>query len=167
MKSLTKKIELLANVTIIALALLLGGVLIKRYLLTEAKPVEASAGDKISVPEVDWTKNGQTLLLVLQSDCRYCTESAEFYQRLVREAANRNRARIVAVLPQEVSDSRQYLDEHGIKVDEVRQGSLETMKIAGTPTLIMVNDKGVVTNVWRGKLTPEKESEVLSHLTVP
>jgi hypothetical protein len=169
--NLLKKTELLANVAIIIVAVLLGGVLVKRYLLTsddgfgdENSVLRIAAGAKVSLPEMDWAKSDRTLLLVLSKGCRFCSESAPFYQRLVLDTEGRGGARLVAVLPQDVNEGRKYLDELGVTIKEIKQSTLDSLGVGGTPTLILVNSEGVVTDSWVGKLPPDKESEVLDRL---
>jgi hypothetical protein len=108
------------------IAVLLGIVLVKKYLLTNDRPQSAPrmvAGTRMALPGVDWSKNGQTLMLVLQKGCHFCTESAPFYQRLVKEAAERGNVHFVAVLPQEVPEEKKYLEEIKVPIDEVKQAS--------------------------------------------
>ena len=166
-----KKTELLANIAIIIVALLLGGVLVKRYFLKgdEAAPARNTdpripAGTKAALSGVDWAGNGQTLLLVLSRDCHFCTESAPFYQRLTRETAGRADVHLVAVFPQEVAEGRKYLDNLGIPISEVRQAAPGSTGAGGTPTLILVDTNGVVKNSWVGKLSAPEESEILTQL---
>jgi hypothetical protein len=107
-----KKIELLANVAIIAVALLLGVVLVKRFLLPSPPPpgppqaAQIKPGTKVQLDGVNWGDSSQTLVLALSDTCRFCTESAEFYQRLARHRAERGGPRLVAVLPQPVAQGR-------------------------------------------------------------
>jgi hypothetical protein len=68
------------------------------------------------------------------------------------------------VLPQEKEEAAKYLDGLGISGIEIRQSMLDTLLVAGTPTIIVTDNKGEITNVWFGKLSPEKENEVLSRL---
>src|SRR5690242_2897322 len=104
MRTLLKRIELLANVSIIIVAVLLGVVLVKQLVLNKntqpARPAsagrEVSRGDKVSVSGVEWAKNSHTLLLVLQKGCHFCTESAPFYQRLIKQTSARNDIKLVA-----------------------------------------------------------------------
>jgi len=161
--TLTRKLELAANVAIITVAVVLCAVLVKTYLLapTPQAPQQSLVGARVPVPEVDWRGNGRTLLLVLQKGCRFCAESAPFYQRLAGEAGQ---VRLVAVLPQQVEESREYLRELNVPVGEVRQAPFKDLGIRGTPTLLLVNGEGVVTGSWFGKLSPDKEEEVLSRL---
>lgn len=162
----TRKLEVGANIAIIIVALLLGIVLVKKYLLTdqtEPPPLKV-VGTKVSLSGVDWSRNGQTLLLVLQKGCHFCTESAPFYQRLVRETSGSNQVHLVAVLPQEASEAKQYLDQIQVPIGEVKQASASSLGLRGTPTLVLVNSEGVAVNVWEGKLLAADESKVLSRL---
>jgi hypothetical protein len=166
-----KKVELLANVAIIVIALLLGAVLVKRYLMPAAPTSPPAAaqiqpGTKINLPGVDWGKSEQTLVLALSDGCRFCTESAGFYQRLAKEKASVGGVRLIAVLPQEVSQGQTYLSSLGVAVDEVRQSTLGAIGVSGTPTLLLVDNNGAVKQSWLGKLPPDKETEVLSRFGV-
>lgn len=168
MSNAYKKIEAAANVAIIVVALLLGGVLVKRFLLPGAEPARADprvpAGTKATLPGVDWAKNGRTLVLVLSRDCRFCTESAPFYRRLAGEAGGRSDIRLVAVFPQTVEEGREYLDGLGVNVHEVMQAAPSSTGAGGTPTLILVDGGGVVRNSWVGKLAAPEESDVLDQV---
>lgn len=162
-----KKIELLANVAIVMVTLMLGVVIVKQYFLagtSKAIVKEVAAGTKISLPDVDWGKNHQTMLLVLAQGCHYCADSAPFYQKLLRETEQRGQVKLMAVFPPGSSDGKKYLNDLGVPIKEVKMASLDSIGITGTPSLILVNSEGVVTNVWLGQLPPEKESEVLSRL---
>ena len=168
---LLKRVELLANVAIIIVAVLLAVVLVKQMTATKTdqptRPASARRdlrrGDKVTLP-VDWAKNSHTLLLVLQKDCRFCTESAPFYQQLVKETSARSDIKLVAVLPQTVDEGKQYLKDIGVDIADVRQVSPSQINVSGTPTLILVNNEGVASDVWPGKLSPDTEPKVLSKL---
>ena len=63
-----KKLEIAANVAIILVAGLLGYVLLDRYVFHKPpreRPTIA-AGEKIPLADVDWQRNGRTLVLVVQ-----------------------------------------------------------------------------------------------------
>ena len=170
MNNLFKKVEFLANIAIVIVALVLGAVLVKRYLLPTSQPSQIAtdrlvkAGTKLSVNGVDWAKNKRTLVLALSTDCRFCTESAPSYQRLAQKRSEGAHITMVAVLPQELSQSQKYLSDHGITVDDVKQAKPSSIGASGTPTLIMTDGNGMVTKAWVGKLPPVKEAEVLALL---
>ena len=167
-----KRDEHLANVAIIVVAILLGAVLVRRYLLPAAPPPSPSEaarikpGTKLSLPGVDWGGSSRTLLMVLSTNCRYCTESAPFYQRLAQEKEKHDDLGLLAVLPQSADESQKYLGEHGIKVDAVKQATPASLNVRGTPTLILVDQTGAVVESWIGKLPPPKEVEVLNRFLV-
>lgn len=171
MNEVLKKIELVANLAIVAVALLLCTVLVKSYILpapTHERAREMAEtrksigrGDEVAISGIDWQKNGRTLLLALSSTCHFCTQSAPFYQRVVKE---RGDTQLVALLPQSAEEGRSYLEQLNITVADVRQASLARLGLSGTPTLILVSERGIVSDVWVGALAPSKENEVLSRL---
>jgi thioredoxin-related protein len=165
---LYKKIELLANIAIILVAVLIIVLVVKKYITPDHQEAVAGipVGNKVSMPDVDWAKNGRTLLLVLQKDCHFCTESAPFYQRLVRETAEQRNVRLIAALPNTVDESKQYLSNLGVSIDEVKQASLNSIGVEGTPTLILVDGTGKIEASWVGQLPPDKEAEVLKRLQI-
>jgi hypothetical protein len=164
------KLETAANAATIVAALLISIVLIKVYLLpaaptrtrlaTPAIAVGTSMKDRLA--GVDWQKNSRTLVLALSTKCHFCTESAPFFRKLVEEPG-RN-AKLLAILPQPVAESKRYLGEENVHVDAVMQASLSKVGIRGTPTMLLVNGGGVVTNVWIGRLEPSQQAQVLEVL---
>jgi len=168
MNRLLRRTELVANICIIAVALVICAALVKRFLLkspSTASPAPSVAtGTKITLPDVDWAKNGKTLLLVLSTGCRFCSASAPFYQHLASKAISQQGARLIAVLPQGVEQSREYLKSLNVTIDDVKQASPPALGVRATPTLILVNNVGLVTDSWVGQLSPDKEAEVFARL---
>jgi len=170
MNDLFKRVEFLANIAIVIVALVLGVVLVKRFLLPgdEPRPIATDrsikVGTKLSVDGVDWARNERTLVLALSTDCRFCTDSAPFYRQFAQKRSEGARIKLVAVLPQEISESQKYLSDHGITVDDIKQARPSSIGVSGTPTLIIADGTGTVTKSWVGKLPAEKEAEVLTLL---
>lgn len=170
MKNTSQKIELAANVLIIVVALLLGGVLIQKYLLSSPPPTNNQAarlqpvvGTKVNLPEVNWSQQPKTLVLALSTGCRFCNESAPFYKQVIQNIENK-KIKLVAVFPTPEEQNIAYLNKLGLSNMEVKQSPLDSVQVSGTPTLILTNDKGEITDFWVGKLTPEKEAEVINKL---
>src|SRR5215475_6692607 len=114
MNKLNKRINLAANLAIILVVVLIGIVFVKNYLPSiysrhKNRDYRVSAGRNVSLPSVDWENNGETLLLVLDTKCGYCRASAPFYQEIAREASQNHGVQLIAVLPQSISESKQYL----------------------------------------------------------
>jgi hypothetical protein len=160
-------LETVANLSTILVSLLLSVVLVKVFLLPEVRPAASSPRRQVargtslkgSLPGVDWAKNGRTLVLAISTRCHFCTDSAPFFQRISKERPASTR--LLAVLPQTVDESRKYLDQEGVRVDDVKQAQLDSIKVSGTPTLLLVDNAGTVAEAWVGKLEPTQEEDVL------
>ena len=185
MKKAFRRIQMSANLAIILIAVLLSLITIKHFTsptdptasgegprripATAAEPKPNTITEKISpigkpIP-IDGLnlRNQKSLVLYLSTKCRYCTESAPFYKRLLKEI-NAKGISVVAVLPQSVEESREYLKEHGVQIDAVKQSSLQSIGVRSTPTLLLTNASGIVTDSWVGKLRPDREEQVISKL---
>jgi hypothetical protein len=165
-----RRAELAANIAIIIVASVLCVALVKTFLLSAAPPRPAPAlttisrGARLLVPDVDWSQHQRHVVLVLQKGCHFCSESAPFYRELWGAVGGRKDVDLIAVLPQDEATSTEYLKGLGVSVNEVRRSDLSSVGVSGTPTLFLTDGEGVVTDVWVGKLSPEKEQEVLKRL---
>lgn len=165
MRLTNKTLELMANAAIIALALLLGWLAIKRHFFTPARQpasLESPAlvGSRLALHGGAWAGPGPTVLLALSTHCRYCTESAPFYRRLAQALATRPDTKLLAVLPEDSAEGQRYLQALGVPGADVRQAPLPAIGIRGTPTLLVLDNTGVVVNAWIGQLNAADESEV-------
>jgi thioredoxin-related protein len=120
-------------------------------------------GQAVQIKDFDWHRKQHTLVLALQTTCRYCAESAVFYQQLLR---NQDFAdwQAVAVLPQDVDKSKAYMQSQGYFVHNVRQMDLGSLGVIGTPTLFLVDQRGKLERRWVGKLAVAQEEEVTTAL---
>jgi thioredoxin-related protein len=166
-KDFSKKVELAANAAILIVAVIFGYILVQKYFFTpptlDTAPKEIAKGTKLAVPETDFQANGKTLLVVLQKGCKYCTESMPFYKDLLEKTPAKG-VKMVAVLPGSFEESSIYLKDNGLMIPDIRQAALNSVNVRGTPTLILVDDKGEVSKSWVGKLPSEKEKEVIDQL---
>lgn len=169
MDTTLKKSQLFAYIAIIAIAVLISISILRNRDSTNPQPRNSInpvaenqklIGTKFPAQDVDWKKSKQTLVLILSKTCHYCTESVPFYQRLMKDG----NTQVVAVTSQTVSEGREYLKNIGLTTGEVRQGNPGSIGVVGAPTLVLVNNEGIVINVWSGKLSPEQEEEVLNQL---
>jgi hypothetical protein len=167
--SFSRSVEVCANVAIIVVALAIVAVLYRSYRLPsttvstteQKKPSGPMKGTKLEVSGVDWSQSKSTLVLALQKGCHFCTESAPFYQQLMQQVSKQNDLRILAVFPQSPDDARSYLEGLNVHVGEIKQSGLAVIGVNGTPTLILVDQQGIVQQSWIGRLSPDREAEVL------
>lgn len=165
-----RKVEFAANILIIIVAVLLGAVLVQKFISTppeialdRKRQTEPVIGTKVNLPGMTWSPQSKTLILVLQTGCRFCNESAPFYKQIIESVRSEN-VKLVAVFPTEVEGSTSHLNKLGLTNIDVKQLSLADLQVRGTPTLILTNESGEITKFWIGKLPPDKEADVISEL---
>jgi hypothetical protein len=184
-----RAVEIATNLSIIAVASVGAMVLVKNYLLRPAlpslgptaqaaparnpnapgdgqrtPPSGPATGTQISLPGINWSDSEETLVIALSDKCHFCTESAPFYQRLTQQLAGSNKVRVVAVFPQEVDAGKKYLDGLKVPIADIAQAELGSFGVRGTPTVVIVDKSGTVKQSWVGRLTAERETEVLSRI---
>jgi thiol-disulfide isomerase/thioredoxin len=158
-----KKIELVANVGIVIVALLVGTLFVRNYLGQGSKPQPIAVGSKFKLKDVNWKANGKTIVLALSTTCHFCTESAPFYRELVKKAEAHN-VRTIAVFPQSPTEATTYLTAEEVKVGSIQQSLLPDIQVSGTPTVLLIDENGQVKAVWIGKLPAEREKDLLDKL---
>lgn len=180
-KKVNETLESATNIAIICLVILFGYILVQNFLLsppnnlasnnptqntlasTKRNPTGVQIGTKVNVPDVDWNNNQKTLVIYTRKGCHFCTESMPFYKELAQKQSE-IATKIVIVSSDSVETSKGYFTEHGVVLSEIRQAKFVAVGIRGTPTLLLVNDKGEVLNSWVGRLSREREMEVISQL---
>lgn len=173
------RLERLANLGIIVVSVLASVTLVKELRRDQSSPPAPTraqaqarprspalpiAGTAVSMPGIDWAGQEQTLVLVLSTTCRYCTNSAEFYKRVIAESERRHRTRLVAVFPQSQDEAQTYLSRLGLTFGTVLQAPPSALGLNGTPTLLLVDKRGNVVRGWNGQLPQAREAEVIEAL---
>jgi peroxiredoxin len=159
-------IELTAQVIIALAVVVAAAALVKRTFFREPGSPNLpriSAGERLSVPNVDWEKNQKSLVFFLKKDCAYCTSSAPFYKQLIADAGKRN-VKCLAILPNSSDEARKYIQYFDLPIENIQTGdSLAAYKITGTPTVLFVNNQGIVRAAWFGA-APDREQEMRDKL---
>lgn len=171
MEKWKSRLELAANVALILCCVVVAAALIKGTFLSSKEATKTSqpaappslVGTKVALEGAHWGKNQHTLVLFLKKGCRFCDESAPFYQRLVKELSASNGTQAMAVLPHTIEESRQYLNQHKIEIAEIKQ-SPGLAGVRGTPTVLLVDNTGKVLEEWIGKLPAQQENALIARL---
>ena len=165
MKRVVARLELIVNVCLIVAGVLLvftiGRAIIRYKSSQVGRPSSIANGIKL-LSSRDWSRSPQTLVLVLSTDCKYCTASAPFYRRVIAQTSSSRHTKLLALFSQSSSEGQKYLHDLEVKIDEVEQMTLRTLGVKGTPTLILVDANGIVIRSWQGLLPREAEDEVLA-----
>jgi len=166
MTGMSKFLDTLSSVAILIVAVLVGGLVVREYLAPapKSRPPQIGAGQTIPLKEINWAESPKHLVLALSSRCRYCTESAPFYQRLVRQAEKQLDVDLIAFFPQTVAEGADYLEKLSVPVAKIRQVPFKSVPISATPTILLVNSSGTVEKTWVGKLPAKAELEIMGEI---
>lgn len=115
---------------------------------------------------IDFAAAPRTVLVYLNSNCRFCVASAPFYRRLVTHRNETgSRVRIIAIgkQPQEVLTT--FLAEQNITVDQaVALANPTKFKMNTTPALLAVDRSGTIDSLWIGQVPAGDEERALRTL---
>jgi hypothetical protein len=164
----TLNLDKLSNIAIIAAAT----VVVVSYVRPLFAPPAASPNRvrRYEVGEVVPVINGisygdaeRSLLMFVNSGCRFCTESMPFYQTVIeRRNASRTHVPVLALSREPESDARRYVASHDVAFDRVLSiGPRADLKLDVTPTLLLVDKAGRLLRIWVGALGPQQQDEIL------
>ena len=157
------KLEAIANVVVIVVALAVGYVVLGRYVAAYRAPRWVAAGDRLgAIPNLDWSQHRHTLVLALNTGCHFCEQSVPFYQRLAdTQESGGGEVEIVAVFPNDAEMVRQFMTREDLRIRSVSAAPLEKLRVVATPTLILVDNKGRVERSWVGFLSSSEERDLI------
>jgi thioredoxin-related protein len=162
------KIEMVANVTVVLLAIVIGSLFVKdRFFNPGVQVNEIKVGDKLAhLDGWEWGAHDRTLMLVLRKGCHFCEDSVPFYQRLVvTQQQDGSTTALIAIFPDTADAVKEVMKSEGLDVRGLAGVPLEGLKVSGTPTLLLVDRRGTVLNAWTGVLSPKQELEVMKAVT--
>jgi hypothetical protein len=81
---------------------------------------------------------------------------------LIEDASKRN-VKSVAILPDSADEARKYLKYLELPFENIQIGPLSSYKISGTPTVLLVDNQGIVRSAWFGAQS-EREKEMRDKL---
>ena len=163
-----KRLDLIANIAVIVTSVALLGFLGNSWYESHYAPqsrvaqAQALVGSTVRLTGVDFTRKRKTLLIAISSTCHFCQESHPFYRQLANTPGAT--ANIVAVLPMPQSDAESYVHSTISSSLQVVSGSLDTLGVDSTPTLLLVDRQGKVEKAWIGKLDDASQKQVQSQL---
>jgi hypothetical protein len=111
-----------------------------------------------------WNPGKKAVLIAVQPECPYCEQSTDFYKELVGAAGAA--IDVIGVVPHSASAGREWFQTYGIKVTDVVKVEFTQLRVAATPTVIVLDDRHVVEGTWAGKLSSRTQDTVFAKLGV-
>jgi hypothetical protein len=117
-------------------------------------------GKPIALVGVDFPRDRKSIVIVMSTTCHFCQQSLPFYRELTEKS--KGQLNVIAVLPQPPSEARTFLSNAGVKADQIVTASPDAVGVRGTPTVLLVNNNGVVERVWLGELDKARQDNLLA-----
>lgn len=128
------------------------------------KPPVYATGEKLApIAGLTLDTDRPSLLFVVRSECTYCKQSVPFYQQLVQDLRGKNaNVRLVGVCLEPSDACAAYFKSTNVAVDRTVGIAPGALKIAGTPTLILVDQTRKISSIWTGALGEEGQRNLLN-----
>jgi hypothetical protein len=105
------------------------------------------------------------LILAMSTTCHFCEESIPFYNKLSDGLRNTSGSpTFVALFRESTEQVSAFSQQRGLTVSTVAAVDFRTLHVAGTPTIILLDESGKVVDFWVGKLSTEEEQAVFARL---
>ncbi len=106
-----------------------------------------------------------TLLLFASAHCKHCQASSGFYKKLFQTMEKRRSEVQAAVVFPKADGQYDWVNAYGLpqSVVLVQIDQLQ-LDISGTPTIVLVDEKGIVKKSWVGQLNFIEEQQLLNLL---
>ncbi|MDO8835282.1 MAG: hypothetical protein Q7V01_06780 [Vicinamibacterales bacterium] len=107
-----------------------------------------------------------TMLVLVQSRCRFCTESMPFYRSILElRSKGQCDVQVVAVGLDPMEITKSYLAENAVSADTVvPYPGVAEIRFGGTPTVLAIHPTRRILGVWEGRLTASQEAAVKTAL---
>lgn len=154
-----------ANIILLA-ALATFTIFLFRYLVSNydfSDTSLSSDGQKVLISEIDLSHFQQTIIVVLDRNCRFCKQQTSFYRRLAESSRAQN-VKLIFAFPHNLNDGIDYLKAEQIVATDVIRIRMKSLDVRGTPTLLLLNREGKILAKWAGELSRPVEDYVVSIL---
>jgi glutaredoxin/rhodanese-related sulfurtransferase len=119
-------------------------------------------GSSFRLDGVDWRNARRHLIVAVSSTCPYCKADAGLYRALAELAAADAELQMIVVGNEKQDALRRWLKDNGITARKVISlPSPQTLGIRSTPTLLIVDARGVITDVLQAKASPSDVERIL------
>lgn len=165
-ESWAKYLEISTNIAVLLVAVaLLAALISARFAVPGKTTFERGLHKGQAMPKllgIDYSAAPRTLLLSLSTKCHYCEESLPFYKRLIDEQhRSAEKLSLFALFPNSETEVKDYQKRNQLDLKYVANVHPSSIDVAGTPTLVLVDAEGKVSDVWVGKLSSADEQEVM------
>lgn len=166
-------LDTLANIAIILVCAIAAFVLIRNQFFPSQQrmpgaPPQVEKGESFDqLKAVVPAGTNRALVVAVSPTCHFCNDSMPFYKRLIDERNQKgSQVKVIAAVPAEeakAEEAKKFADA-GAQPDGMVHVDFSSIKVPGTPTLLLVDNNGKVLDVWVGKQDEKGEQDILEAL---
>jgi thioredoxin-related protein len=166
-------LDTVANIAIIVVCVIAAVVLIRNQFFPPQARVPGAQAQVEKGERFDQLKavmpagSNRALVVAVSPTCHFCNDSMPFYKKLIDQRNQQgSQVKVIAAVPNEEAkaEESQKFASAGASPDGMVHMDFSTIKVPGTPTLLLVDNDGKVLNVWVGKQDKKGEKEILEVL---
>jgi|ERR1039458_3730814 hypothetical protein len=149
------------------MVLVVGGVLVDRQI--KLRQLFGRQAQQVKVGQTVKITGETTLVLELSPTCHFCLASEPLYRQLSalpQIRAGKVRV-VVAMLAKDRQSAQAFVDRDGIPGKLIVAEATEKFPFpfVSTPTMFLVDPRGVVVDVWKGEMHGDRVQEFIAKLT--
>jgi len=161
-----KYLDIVSNIVVIVVGIVVVGVVATKYSGLGKLPETLKPGAHMPLAELQMPEKPRTLLIFLRKGCHFCEDSLPFYKRLEADLGlARERVNILALFPDSAADAAAVLKGANLEIGYRAAVNFSRFGVSGTPTLVLVDQTGKLTQSWVGKLGGQQEGDVKHRIT--
>lgn len=164
--------ETVANVAVVVMSIavtftLVDTFVVQRHFQRAATTPEYRVGENVAgaFKDAGLAESNVTAVLIVNSQCHFCQDSAPFYRRLaqLKNLGSAGMFRTVVISSDGVQAGRRYASAYQIAVDDVIRLPVPALpRLSGTPTLLILDRAGRILGRWTGKLGAAEQEAVVT-----
>jgi hypothetical protein len=169
-----KKLDIFANIAIIVVAILIGFSVIRQQInhakaaktIAAATAMESNLTPGKGLPSpvgYQWGQHDRTLMLAMRYGCIHCEHNMRFYKQIQDKFKQSDaKTSLLSIFPDDSFVAQHDLDSHSLSdMPFLANVDFAKLHVAGTPTLLLVDNKGTILQSWIGELSQHEQDEVM------
>lgn len=160
------KLEVASHVALIIVSVVALGVIIehRRTAGTDVEKKETQLVGKTLGPPAPWGQSHETLVVAMTTHCPFCLKSMSLYRALNEFSVKRGAPALafVVVSPEPKEVVEKFLTDKHFRAFTVYHADLAALGVSSTPTVLLVDQRGVIRKAYLGQLRGHREVELLN-----
>jgi rhodanese-related sulfurtransferase len=125
-------------------------------------------GQPLRLEGVEWSAADHTVVVLVSPTCPACNASSAFFQRLTQAVRATPKARLAFIAAEPILDVEAWLQQRNISAQAVIHVSKPvSLGFFIVPSLVIVDSRGIVTDLMANRLTDGEQARVLARVTDP